>query len=33
MIRDTKQAPLGNARTILTVTPDAWQHFTSSLKP
>lgn len=32
MIRDTKQEHLGNARTLLSVTPDAWKSFTASLK-
>lgn len=32
MIRDTKQAQLGNARITLNVTSSAWQVFTTSLK-
>lgn len=32
LIRDTKQEPLGNARTVLAVSPDAWTSFAASLK-
>ena len=32
MIRDTKQEYMGNARTVLCVTPDVWVSFTASLK-
>lgn len=32
MIRDTNQAHLGDARTILIITPGAWQAFASTLK-
>jgi hypothetical protein len=31
-VRDTKQALFGNARTVLTFTPNAWQKFTASLR-
>lgn len=31
-VRDTKQSPLGDARTILTFPPTAWQKFTTSLR-
>lgn len=31
MIRDTKQAHMGDARTILSVSTDAWKSFTASL--
>lgn len=32
LIRDTKQEPLGNARTVLRVTPEAWTSFAVLLK-
>lgn len=32
MVRDTTQAHLGDARTVLTVTPGAWQEFAATLK-
>ena len=32
MIRDTKQAHLGDRRTMLNVTPDAWRKFLDSVK-
>lgn len=32
MVRDTRQARMGHARTVLTVTPDAWREFAASLK-
>lgn len=32
VVRDTKQRNLGNARTILNVTPEAWKAFTRSLR-
>lgn len=31
-VRDTKEAHLGNARTVLRVPAGAWETFTSSLK-
>lgn len=32
MIRDTKQDNLGDARTVLSVTPDAWTSFLGTLR-
>lgn len=32
MIRDTKQAHLGDRRTVLSVTPDAWAKFIDAVK-
>lgn len=32
MIRDTKQERMTSARTVLTVTPDAWRTFTAALR-
>lgn len=32
MVRDTKQDHLGKARTVISISPDAWQRFTSSLR-
>ena len=32
LIRDTKQARMGSARTVLSTTPSAWQAFAASLK-
>lgn len=32
MVRDTKQIGLGDARTVLTVAPDAWRKFAMALK-
>lgn len=32
LIRDTTQKHLGNARTVLTVSPAAWTTFAASLK-
>lgn len=31
-VRDTKQAGLGDGRTVLSVTASAWENFTASLK-
>jgi hypothetical protein len=31
-VRDTKQAHLGDARTILSFTPGAWRVFTEKIK-
>ena len=31
-VRDTKQAGMGDARAVLSVTPGAWKSFTASLK-
>lgn len=31
-VRDTKQAHLGDARTVLSFSPTAWQAFTASLR-
>lgn len=31
-VRDTKQAHLGDRRTILSFTPAAWERFTASLR-
>jgi hypothetical protein len=31
-VRDTKQAHLGDARTVLKFTPAAWRAFTAGLK-
>lgn len=32
LVRDTKERNLGNARTVLNVSPDAWAKFTRSLR-
>lgn len=32
MTRDTKQAAMGDARTVLRVPDEAWQEFTASLR-
>lgn len=32
IVRDTKERNLGNTRTTLTVTPEAWKSFTRSLR-
>lgn len=32
MIRDTKQAPLGPGRTVLSVSADAWRAFAESMR-
>lgn len=32
LVRDTKERNLGNARTVLNVTPEAWAAFTGSLR-
>lgn len=32
LIRDTKQSRLGPARTVLSVSPEAWRHFTQHLR-
>lgn len=32
MIRDAKQAHLGDRRTVLSVTPAAWRKFVSAVK-
>lgn len=32
MIRDTKQQHLGDARTVLSVSPDAWRTFITSVR-
>lgn len=32
LVRDTKERNLGNARTVLSLTPDAWARFTGSLR-
>lgn len=31
-VRDTKQAHMGGARTVLSFTPGAWQRFTATLR-
>jgi hypothetical protein len=32
LVRDTKERNLGNARTVLTVSPEAWAGFTRSIR-
>lgn len=32
MVRDTKQDHLGKARTVLSISPKAWERFTRSLR-
>lgn len=32
IIRDTKQEHMGNARTMLSVTPEAWREFIDAVK-
>lgn len=32
MVRDTKQAHLGDRRTVLSVAPDAWRKFLDTVK-
>lgn len=32
LVRDTKERNLGNARTVLSVTSEAWATFTGSLR-